>query len=145
MVKGYNQQEGIDYTKTFAPVARLEAIRILISFAAFMNFKLYQMDVKCAFLNGFLDEEVFIEQAPGFENSFCLNHVYKLDKALYGLKLASRQWYERFSKFLIENNFVFSEINEKTVLKFLRIHEKKGKISHNVFSPLHKMLYNIAR
>ena len=62
VVKRYNQQEGIDYTKTFAPVARLEAIRILISFVAFMNFKLYQMDVKCAFLNGFLDEEVFVEQ-----------------------------------------------------------------------------------
>ena len=62
MVKGYNQQEGIDYIETFAPVARLEAIRILISFAAFINFKLYQMDVKCAFLNGFFDEEVVVEQ-----------------------------------------------------------------------------------
>ena len=62
VVKGYNQQEGIDFIETFAPVAKLEAIRILISFTAFMNFKLYQMDVKCAFLNGFLNEEVFEEQ-----------------------------------------------------------------------------------
>ena len=69
VVKGYNQQEGIDYTETFSPVARLEAIRILISFVAFMNFKLYQMDVKCAFLNGFLEEEVFVEQPHGFRKS----------------------------------------------------------------------------
>ena len=86
VVKGYYQQEGIDYTETFAPVARLEAIRILISFVDFMNFKLYQMDVKCAFLYGFLDEEVFVEQLLGFENPSFLDHVYKLDKALYGLK-----------------------------------------------------------
>ena len=117
MVKGYNQQEGIDYTETFALVARLEAIRILISFAAFMNFKLYQMDVKCAFLNGFLDEEVFVEQSPGFENPSFLDHVYKLDKALYGLKQAPRQWYERLSKFLIENNFVRGKIDKTLFFK----------------------------
>jgi reverse transcriptase-like protein len=106
----YNQQEGIDYTKTFALVARLEAISILISFAAFKNFKLYQMDVKCVFLNGFLDEEPFVEQPPSFENPSFIDHVYKLDKALYGLKQAPRQWYERLSKFLIENYFIRGKI-----------------------------------
>ena len=91
MVKGYDQPKGIDYTEIFARVARLEAIRILISFAIFMNFKLYQMDVKCAFFNGFLNENVFVEQPPGFENPSFLDHVYKVDKALYELKQAPRQ------------------------------------------------------
>ncbi len=68
VAKGYNQEEGIDFDETFAPVARLEAIRLLLAFACFMNFKLYQMDVKSAFLNGFIEEEVYVEQPPGFEN-----------------------------------------------------------------------------
>ena len=67
IVKGCNQQEGIDCEETFSPVARLDAIRILIAFAAFMGFKLYQMDVKCAFLNGYLIEDVYVEQPSGFE------------------------------------------------------------------------------
>ena len=95
VVKGYNQQEGVDYIETFALVARLEAIRILISFAAFMNFKLYEINVKCVFLNGFLDEKVFVEQPLGFESPSFSDHVYKLDKAIYRLKQAPRQWYER--------------------------------------------------
>ena len=86
VVKGYNQQEGIDYDETFAPVARMEAIRILITFAAHKDMKLFQMDVKTAFLNGYLKEEVYVEQPPGFEDNVLPNHVYKLDKALYGLK-----------------------------------------------------------
>ncbi|XP_021741922.1 uncharacterized protein LOC110708121 [Chenopodium quinoa] len=94
VVKGYNQQEGIDFEETFAPVARLEAIRILISFAAFMGFKLYQMDVKCAFLNGLLKETVYVDQPPGFENPNFPNHVFELDKALYGLKQAPRAWFQ---------------------------------------------------
>ena len=95
VVKGYNQQEGIDFDENFAPVARLEAIRILVAFAAYMGFRLYQMDVKCAFLNGILHEDVYVEQPPGFENPELLDHVFKLDKALYGLKQAPRAWYER--------------------------------------------------
>ena len=86
VAKGYNQIEGIDFDETFAPVARLEAIRILLSFACYEGFKLKQMDVKSAFLNGDLKEEVFVEQPPGFENHEFPNHVYKLEKALYGLK-----------------------------------------------------------
>ena len=92
VVKGYNQAEGIDYDETFAPVARLEAIRLLIAYAAHKGFKLYQMDVKTAFLNGYLKEEVYVEQNPGFEDASPPHHVYKLDKALYGLKQAPMVW-----------------------------------------------------
>ncbi|GJV88287.1 retrovirus-related pol polyprotein from transposon TNT 1-94 [Tanacetum coccineum] len=83
VAQGYNQQEGIDYDETFAPVARLEAIRIFLAFATYMNFIVYQMDVKSAFLNGKLKEEVYVKQPPGFESNEFPNHVCKLDKALY--------------------------------------------------------------
>ncbi|XP_075103519.1 putative mitochondrial protein AtMg00820 [Nicotiana tabacum] len=86
VVQGYNQEEGIDYDETFAPVARMEAIRILIAFASYMEFILFQMDVKSAFLNGFLKEEVFVKQLPELDNHEHPEHVFKLDKALYGLK-----------------------------------------------------------
>jgi len=86
VVQGYNQEEGIDYEETFAPVSKIEAIRILIAFAAHMEFRLCQMDVKSAFLNGYLKEEVYVMQPPGFENNEFPNHVFKLNKALYGLK-----------------------------------------------------------
>ena len=99
VVQGYNQEEGTDYDETFAPVARMEAIRILIAFAAFMGFKLYQMDVNSAFLNGDLKEEVFVKQPPGFEDVELRNHVFRLNKALYGLKQAPRAWYERCQSF----------------------------------------------
>uniref|UniRef100_A0A151UGR9 Copia protein n=1 Tax=Cajanus cajan TaxID=3821 RepID=A0A151UGR9_CAJCA len=84
VAKGYNQEEGIDYDETFAPVARIKAIRLLLSYASIMNFKLYQMDVKSAFLNGFIQEKVYVEQPPGFIDFRYPNHVYKLKKALYG-------------------------------------------------------------
>ena len=90
VAKGYSQQEGIDYDETFAPVARLEAIRMFLAYAAHKKFKVFQMDVKSAFLNGELEEEVFVEQPPGFVDPRFLNHVYRLDKALYGLKQAPR-------------------------------------------------------
>jgi hypothetical protein len=89
----------------YAPVARLESIRILLAYATYHGFKLYQMDVKSAFLNGPIKEEVYVEQPPGFEDSEYPNHVYKLSKALYGLKQASRAWYERLRDFLIANDF----------------------------------------
>ena len=92
VAKGYNQEEGIDYEETYAPVARLEAIRMLLAFASIMDFKLYQMDVKSVFLNVLIQEEVYVEQPPGFEISDKPNHVYKLQKALYGLKQAPRAW-----------------------------------------------------
>ncbi|WVZ94076.1 LOW QUALITY PROTEIN: hypothetical protein U9M48_040015 [Paspalum notatum var. saurae] len=90
-------KEGIDYEETFAPVARLEAIRILLAFAASKGFKLQQMDVKSAFLNGFIEEEVYVRQPPGFESARFLDRVYKLRKALYGPKQAPRAWYARVS------------------------------------------------
>ena len=117
MVQGYNQEEGIDYEETFAPVARIEAIRILIAFAAHMGIKLYQMDVKSAFLNGYLKEEVYVKQPPGFENGDFPNNVFKLDKALYGLKQAPRAWYERLSSFLLENDFRRGKVDNTLFLK----------------------------
>jgi hypothetical protein len=86
VAKGYSQVEGLDFDETYAPVARLESIHILHAYATYHGFKLYQMDVKSAFLNGPIKEEVYVEQPPGFENSEYPNHVYKLSKALYGLK-----------------------------------------------------------
>ncbi|KAI3493174.1 hypothetical protein L1887_42164 [Cichorium endivia] len=105
VVKGYCQQEGIDYEETFAPVARLESVRIFLAYAAHKNFDVFQMDVKCAFLNGDLEETVFVEQPPGFESKIHPNHSYVLDKAVYGLKQAPRAWYETLTKFLKESNF----------------------------------------
>jgi hypothetical protein len=105
VAKGYSQVEGLDFGETYAPVARLESIRILLAYATYHGFKLYQMDVKSAFLNGPIKEEVYVEQPPGFEDSEYPNHVYKLSKALYGLKQAPRAWYECLRDFLIANGF----------------------------------------
>ncbi|GJW68602.1 retrovirus-related pol polyprotein from transposon TNT 1-94 [Tanacetum coccineum] len=89
---GYCQQEGIDYDETFAPVARIEAIRLFLAYAAHKDFTVFQMDVKTAFLNGILKEEVYVGQPPGFVSKQYPDHVYALDKALYGLKQAPRAW-----------------------------------------------------
>jgi transposase InsO family protein len=117
VAKGYNQQEGIDFDETYAPVARLEAIRMLLAFSCIMDFKLFQMDVKSAFLNGYIQEEVYVEQPPGFTNFEFPNHVYKLKKALYGLKQAPRAWYDRLSKFLLENNFERGKVDTTLFIK----------------------------
>nr|GEX47157.1 retrovirus-related Pol polyprotein from transposon TNT 1-94 [Tanacetum cinerariifolium] len=92
VAQGYNQQEGIDYDETYAPVARLESIRILFAYACALDFKLFQMDVKSAFFNGFINEEVYMAQPSGFIDFAKLNHVYRLKKALYGLKQAPKAW-----------------------------------------------------
>ncbi|GJZ97657.1 retrovirus-related pol polyprotein from transposon TNT 1-94 [Tanacetum coccineum] len=102
---GYRQEEGIDFEESFAPMARLDAIRIFLAFAAHMNMIVYQMDVKTAFLNGILREEVYVSQPDGFVDQDNLNHVYKLKKALYGLKQAPRAWYDLLSKFLLSQEF----------------------------------------
>nr|GFA36696.1 copia protein [Tanacetum cinerariifolium] len=102
---GYSQQEGIDYDETFAPVARIKAIRLFLAYAAHKNFTVYQMDVKIAFLNGILKEEVYVGQPSGFVSKQYPDHVYALDKALYGLKQAPRAWYDVLSQFLIESGF----------------------------------------
>ena len=117
VVQGYNQEEGIDYDENFAPVARIEAIRLLIAFASHMEFTLYQMDVKSAFLNGLLQEEVFVKQPPGYENNDFPDHVYKLDKALYGLKQAPRAWYDRLSKFLLSHGYSRGKIDNTLFFK----------------------------
>jgi hypothetical protein len=95
VAEGYIQKEWIDYEVTFAPVAYLETIRILLAFSVAKGFRLYQMDVKSAFLNGFLEEEVYVRQPPRFESVEFPYRVYKLRKALYGLKQAPRAWYGR--------------------------------------------------
>jgi hypothetical protein len=94
VAKGYSQVDGLDFDEIFAPVARLESIQILLAYATYHGFKLYQMDVKNAFLNGHIKEEVYVEQPPSFEDSEYLSHVYKLSNALYGIKQALRAWYE---------------------------------------------------
>jgi hypothetical protein len=105
VAKGYSQVEGLDFDETYAPIARLESIRILLAYATYHGFKLYQMDVKSAFLNGPIKEEVYVEQPPDFEDSEYSNYVYKLSNALYRLKQAPRAWYECLRDFLITNGF----------------------------------------
>lgn len=92
VIQGYNEEEGINYDKTFHPVTRIEAIRMLIVFAAHIEFKLYHLDVKSVFLNGYFQEEVYVKQPPGLEDHEHPNFVHKLDKVLYGLKQAPRAW-----------------------------------------------------
>nr|GEU52575.1 hypothetical protein [Tanacetum cinerariifolium] len=105
VAKGYRQKEGIDFKESFAPVARIEAIRIFIANVASRNMTVYQMDVKTAFLNGELKEEVYVSQPEGFVDPDHPTHVYRLKKAMYGLKQAPRAWYDTLSRFLLDNNF----------------------------------------
>ncbi|GKD69372.1 retrovirus-related pol polyprotein from transposon TNT 1-94, partial [Tanacetum coccineum] len=102
---GYRQEEGINFEESFAPVARLDAIRIFLAYVAHMNMFVYQMDVKMAFLNSILREEVYVSQPDGFMNQDNLIHVYKLKKAIYGLKQAPRTWYDLLSKFILSQEF----------------------------------------
>jgi hypothetical protein len=125
VAKGYSQVEGLDFDETYALVARLESIRILIAYATYHGFKLYQMDMKSAFLNGPIKEEVYVEQPLGFEDTEYPTHVYKLSKALYGLKQGSRAWYECLRDFLITNGFKVGKADPtlftKTIAKDLFI------------------------
>ncbi|GKB01903.1 retrovirus-related pol polyprotein from transposon TNT 1-94 [Tanacetum coccineum] len=105
VAKGYRQEEGIDFEESFAPVARIEAIIMFIVNAASKNMTIYQMDVKTAFLNGELKEEVYVSQPEGFVDPDHPTHVYRLKKALYGLKRAPRAWYDTLSRFLLGNKF----------------------------------------
>jgi hypothetical protein len=115
-LKGFSQKEGIDYEETFAPVARLEAIRILLAFSVAKGFKLHQIDVKSAFLNGVLQEEVYVRQPPGFESGKYPHRVYKLRKALYGLKQTPRAWYGRLRGFLFERGFEMGKVDQTLFL-----------------------------
>ena len=100
VTKAYSQQKGIDYTKTFSPIAHLEAIHILLSFVVYHGMMLYQINVKSVFLNGIIKEEVYMEQPPRFESSIYPYHVFKLNKASYCLKQTLQAWYEKLSLFL---------------------------------------------
>jgi hypothetical protein len=110
--QGYSQVEGLYFGKTFAPVARLDVIRILLAFVTSKGFKLYQMDVKNALLNGLIQEEVYVRQPTGFESHKYPDRVYKLSKALYGLKQASRAWYARFKIFLLKHSYVMGSVDK---------------------------------
>jgi hypothetical protein len=118
VAQGYSQKEGIDYEETFAPVAHLEAIRILLAFSVAKGFKLYQMDVKSAFLNGFLEEQVYVKQPPGFESVEFPHKVYGLRMTLYGMKQAPRAWYDRLRGFLFSKGFEMGKVDK--TLFFLR-------------------------
>nr|GEY44295.1 hypothetical protein [Tanacetum cinerariifolium] len=105
VVRGYRQEEGIDFEESFAPVARMEAIRIFLAYAAYKSFNVFQMDVKTAFLHGTLKEDVYVCQPEGFIDADHPSHVFKLKKALYGLKQAPKAWYDELSTFLLQNHF----------------------------------------
>nr|GEV80684.1 Gag-Pol polyprotein [Tanacetum cinerariifolium] len=105
VAKGYTQKEGIDFKESFAPVARLEAVKLFIAYAAHKSFTVYQMDVKTTFLYGPLKEEVYVNQPDGFVDPYHPDKVYRLKKALYGLKQAPRAWYDELSTFLVSKGF----------------------------------------
>ncbi|GKC87033.1 putative ribonuclease H-like domain-containing protein [Tanacetum coccineum] len=117
VAQGYTQEEGIDYDEVFAPVARIEAIRLFLAYASFMGFIVYQMDVKSAFLYGTIEEEVYVCQPPGFEDPQFPDKVYKVEKALYGLHQAPRAWYETLSTYLLENRFRRGTIDKTLFIK----------------------------
>nr|GEW79039.1 copia protein [Tanacetum cinerariifolium] len=117
VAQGHNQQEGINYDETYALVARLESIRIFLAYDCALYFKLFQMDVKSAFLNGFINEEVYMAQPSGFIDFGKPNHVYKLMKALYGLKQAPKAWYDRLKSFLIKHEYKIGMVDNTLFTK----------------------------
>ncbi|GJY72498.1 putative ribonuclease H-like domain-containing protein [Tanacetum coccineum] len=117
VAQGHRQEEGIDYDEVFAPVARIEAIRLFLAFASYMGFMVYQMDVKSAFLYGEIEEEVYVTQPKGFEDPHFPKHVYRVVKALYGLHQAPRAWYARLSTFLLKHNYRRGTIDKTLFIK----------------------------
>ncbi|GKE32646.1 putative ribonuclease H-like domain-containing protein [Tanacetum coccineum] len=117
VAQGYTQEEGIDYDEVFAPVARIEAIRLFLAYASFKDFVVYQMDVKSAFLYGKIEEEVYVCQPLGFEDPEFPDRVYKVEKALYGLHQAPRAWYETLSTYLLDNGFQRGQIDKTLFIK----------------------------
>ncbi|GJR38120.1 putative ribonuclease H-like domain-containing protein, partial [Tanacetum coccineum] len=123
VAQGHRQEEGIDYEEVFAPVARIEAIRLFLAYASFMGFLVYQMDVKSAFLYGTIEEEVYVTQPPGFKDPDHPDKVYKVVKALYGLHQAPRAWYETLANYLLSNGFNRGKIDQTLFIK-----KQKGDI-----------------
>ncbi|GJU36053.1 putative ribonuclease H-like domain-containing protein [Tanacetum coccineum] len=117
VAQGHTQEEGIDYDEVFAPVARIEAIRIFLAYASYMGFTVYQMDVKSAFLYGQIEEEVYVCQPPGFEDPDHPDKVYKVVKALYGLHQAPRAWYDTLATYLLSNGFQRGQIDQTLFIK----------------------------
>ncbi|GJT70753.1 putative ribonuclease H-like domain-containing protein [Tanacetum coccineum] len=117
VAQGHRQEEGIDYDEVFAPVARIEAIRLFLAFASYMGFLVYQLDVKSAFLYGEIEEEVYVTQPKGFEDPYFPKHVYRVVKALYGLHQAPRAWYARLSAFLLQHNYRRGTIDKTLFIK----------------------------
>ncbi|GJW70189.1 putative ribonuclease H-like domain-containing protein [Tanacetum coccineum] len=123
VAQGYTQEEWIEYDEVFAPVARIEAIRLFLAYASFKDFVVYQMDVNSAFLYGKIEKEIYVCQPPGFEDPDFPDIVYKVEKALYGLHQAPRAWYEALSTYLLDNGFQRGKID-----KTLFIRRDKGDI-----------------
>ncbi|GJW39461.1 putative ribonuclease H-like domain-containing protein [Tanacetum coccineum] len=123
VAQGHRQEEGIDYEEVFAPVARIEAIRLFLAYASFMGFLVYQMDVKSAFLYGTIEEEVYVTQPPGFKDPGHPDKVYKVVKALYSLHQAPRAWYETLANYLLGNGFKRGKIDQTLFIK-----KQKGDI-----------------
>ena len=109
--------EGVDYNETFAPVSCMESIRMLLALACQLKLKLYQMDVKTAFLNGLLKEDVYVAQPKGFIDPHFLDHVLYLKKALYGLKQAPRAWYDWLTQYLVSHEFTRGKVNQNLFIK----------------------------
>lgn len=105
VAKGYSQQLGVDFTEVFAPVARMDTIRMIVALAVQRSWKIYQLDVKSAFLHGELGEDIYVEQPKGYEKKGSEHMVYKLHKALYGLKQAPRAWFSRIETHFISEGF----------------------------------------
>ncbi|GJV40499.1 putative ribonuclease H-like domain-containing protein [Tanacetum coccineum] len=117
VAQGYTQEEGIDYDEVFAPVARIKAIRLFLTYASFNDFVVYEIDVKSTFLYGKIEEEVYVCQPPGFEDPDFPDRVYKVEKALYGLHQAPRAWYETLSTYLLDNGFQRGKIDKTLFIK----------------------------
>ncbi|GKE08638.1 putative ribonuclease H-like domain-containing protein, partial [Tanacetum coccineum] len=124
VAQGYTQEQGIDYDEIFAPVARIEAIKLFLAYASFMGLIVYQMDVKSTFLCGTIEKEVYVCQPPGFEDPQFPNKVYKVEKALYSLHQAPRAWYETLSTYLLENKHIRGTIDK--LYSSIRIEKEDG-------------------
>nr|GFC43618.1 hypothetical protein [Tanacetum cinerariifolium] len=134
VAQGHTQEEGIDYEEVFAPVARIEAIRLFLACASFIGFPMYQMDVQSEFLYDTIEEEVYVCQPPGFEDPENPDKVYKVVKTLYGLHQAPRAWYETLATYLLENGFQRGTIDQTLFIKkqqkdilFVQIYVKQKK------------------